>query len=114
MKHLHAAIQRLLNGETSFHSEVRVAFHSGEFGAVAPYFCEGHCSRNGHVTPCGPVWEEPESVCTYKGCGFDNYSGPEPDEYESVCPNCGGYDVFEWEDHNMSFKSKRRVRELQP
>ena len=57
----------------------RTCLEEGDFGAISPYTCD----------KCGPVWEEPENVCTYRGCGFENYWGPEPAEYEDYCSSCG-------------------------
>lgn len=73
-----------------------------DFGCVAPHWCYH----------CGPIWEEPEEVCTHRGCGFDSYWGPEPDEYESQCPGCGRMEECgEVDDRNTPLKavSRRKV-----
>ena len=50
---------------------------SSVFGKPAKWRCDY----------CGPIGE-PETVCTYKGCGFESHWGPEPAEYEDYCPSC--------------------------
>jgi hypothetical protein len=77
----------------------RSDIEEGAFGAVAPLICEY----------CGPVWGELESVCTHRGCGFENYWGPEPDEYEDFCPSCGRSECCgENEDPQLAFKVVNR------
>jgi hypothetical protein len=77
----------------------RSDIEEGTFGAVAPLICDH----------CGPVWGELESVCTHRGCGFDSYWGPEPDEYEDYCPSCGRSECCgENEDPQLAFKVVNR------
>lgn len=85
----------------------------GEFGARAPYWCQGEwcLSKNGNEWghDCGPVWEEPRIVCTFRG------SLEEPAEYEYVCPNCGSYEVYETDPkHNQDYKVITRKKICHP
>ena len=80
--------------------EYRAEIPSGEFGHHAPYFCEN----------CGPT-TEPETICTYRGCGFESFSGPEPAEYEWRCNDCGSLEtVYEQEGDGGPFRATRRYR----
>ena len=73
----------------------------GDFGAIAPYICDN----------CGPMWDEPENVCTHRGCGFESYWGPEPDEYEDFCAGCGhGYCCGENDNGGQPFKILNRYK----
>ena len=78
----------------------RSVIERGEFGHIAAYICDH----------CGPI-DEPECVCTYRGCGFESWSGPEEAEYEDRCPECGRLECCgENENPNRGFKRVRAWR----
>lgn len=68
----------------------------GCFGAVAEYHCQF----------CGPVWDEPEMVCTDKGSMW------EPPCYEWTCPHCRSFEFGEnWEGGlGFTIVNKRAIR----
>jgi len=76
----------------------------GQWGAIAPYWCEGWTGRNMVTYDCGKVWERPETVQT------ERETRETPAEYEWVCPNCGMHDIFEYENPPLGFTvTNRRV-----
>lgn len=81
-------------------AEERMSWDEGQFGAIAPWWCDGRVSRKDIHYPCGPVWVEPEVVVTYR------QTVETPEECEAVCPNCGGYDVTETDPKDVVVKFK--------
>jgi len=70
------------------------------FGFIPSWVCEN----------CGPV-EEPGTECTYRGCGHESFSGPEPAEYEYRCPSCDRLEtVNEYDGNGGGFKVTNRFR----
>ena len=90
--------------------------YEGDFGAIAPFFCEYCFERDQRYAkkrpgnqPIGTVWDEPEAKLTHKGCGFENFYGPEPDEYENICPVCGSLGtIYDNDTPDLSFKVTNR------
>jgi hypothetical protein len=75
-------------------ASLRGEIERGKFGHVPQWVCDD----------CGPV-DEPETVCTYRGCGFESFTGPEPAEYEYRCPSCDRLEtVYKYEGKGGPFR----------
>ena len=66
------------------------------------------CSRNKCQARFDGDFEE---VCTYGGAGWSSPWGPEPAEYESICPECGRQEtIYELDYDNVFVQTKRYAK----
>ena len=83
----------------------RLDIKEGNFGAIAPFFCE-ECTSTGMT---GYTWEDPKIVLTHRGCGHESIYGPEEDEYTTYCPKCGSPDsIYDNTGESEPFRAVKR------
>ena len=114
----HATISRLYEGPGLTVHTRKIDLEQGQFGAVAPYWCD-ECDakaqkRNAkhpedHET--GFIWCSESDIESKTEYGHWTYYGPEEDETTLYCPVCGCADsIGENEADPAPFRATKRYR----